>query len=1154
MRRGILRAVSEPLAVPPITLQLASAPHALLGGLRLPLNSTDALLLAWLALEGATPRERLAALLWPASSAEAARIALRQRLFRLRKQLGRDVLEGSTQLALAEGVTHDLHAAPSLLGDFTAADAPEINAWLATRRSTQRALARQSLEARIEALEAAGDAAGALPLALALLDSELLSEDAHRRVMRLHYLRGDRAAAMLAFDRCEQLLKHEVGAAPSRETLALLATIEQSATLPGSTAARSALPAAVLRPPRLIARDTELAALRRGLAAGQVVVLVGEAGMGKSRLLQALAAARPGVLHSSGRPGDALVPYATIARTLRQLLERDPGAADPALRRALAPLLPELAADIPAPSPHQAPHRAPPHAPHQAPHYAPQYPMPHPLTQPVLALLQRAHRSVDTLALDDLHFADDATLELLAALLAAPRHESRPEAPGDTAPRWCLGLRPAATGTRLNDLLQALAAAGPHTRLALQPLGLAQMGAFINSLALPGVDGAALAPVLCQRTGGNPLFALETLKLAWHDGSLATLNSAAGAAALPRPDTLAQLIGQQLQRLSAPALQLARVAAVAGVDFSITLAVMLLGHSALDLADPWAELETQQVLRGETFAHDLIHDAVLQGLPEVIARHLHGQTAAWLEQQGGEPARIAAHWEAAGQRARALPALRAAAEHAHRALRETERIGFLLRAADIAEAAGRNEEAFDLVRNAIEGHMNTIRQADGLPLLERLQVLARTPLQQAQVAGDRAWYSAVLGEFADAISQGEKALHQALPLGDVGLLATVRQRLGTALSVAGRFDAALPHMRAAEPWTVAHGAADEVAEFHGNLAVVLSNLGRPAQAQPHYEHALALSRAQGDHAQQATQLANYASSRLDAGDLALATTQVAHAQRLVTTYEMAGSSAGFIATLAAQCERGAGHYTAALAWCRRAEEILAERNPSRVPVARLNLAQVWLDLGQHARAVQVLGGAALEQARAMPARYAVRWLVLLARVQRRLQQHPRKAVALLLAEAAALAPQNGWPELRLMVQTEQALDPQAEPSAALQQLAAVADAARALHLQGAQLGALLHATALAARHSPGNAAGWARQALTLAPHTEALHADRALRWLAPAQALAAAGDTAAAAEQAQAGQAWLRTTAAAHVAPEFADSFLHQHPLHGPLLAWRIKV
>ena len=1139
---AILRAVPHA----PLTLQLAGSPRAVFADpseRALPLAPIDALMLAWLAVEGPTSRERLAALLWPGSGAEAGRNAMRQRLFRLRKQLGVDAATGSATLALAPGVAHDLQNSGGLLGDLRAPESPELDAWLDSRRAARRAITRHTEEARIEALEAAGDVAGALPLALALLDGDALSEDAHRRVIRLHYLRGDHAAALLAFDRCEQLLKDEVGAQPSAATLALLATIEQSAPVAHSAQVRGALPAAVLRPPRLVGRDAELAALQRGLAAGQVVVVVGEAGMGKSRLLQALAAARPGVLHSSGRPGDALVPYATLSRALRQLLDRDPAAADPALRRALAPLLPELAepTDGPALTTQQ------------------------PLALPVLALLRRARRSVETLALDDLHFADDATLELLQELLAAPRDVVAARV--DTLPRCCLGLRPAAAETRLQGLLQSLATAGPHTRLTLQPLSEGPMAEFIDSLGLTGVTGGQLAPVLCQRTGGNPLFALETLKLAWSDGSLGRLAAPGVAEQLPQPDSLAQLIGQQLARLTAPALQLARVAAVAGVDFCIPLAGHLLNRGALDLADPWAELEAQQVLRGEGFAHDLVHDAVLQGLPEVIARHLHGQTAAWLETQGSPsqapsfapsaadarspaapdlsrravaPARIAAHWEAAGLRARALPALRAAADLARRSLREGERIGFLLRAADIAEAAERREEAFELVRDAIEGHMNTIRQADGRPLLERLQRLARTPLEHAQVAGDRAWYSTVLGEFDTAIAQGTAALALAQPLGDEALLNILRQRLGTALSVAGRFADALPHMRAAEPGLRAHGKADELAEFQGNLAVVLSNLGRPAEAQPHFEHALALSRAQNDHAQLATMLANYASSRLDAGDVALAKTQLSQAQSLASSFEMAGSSAGYIAVLQAQCERGAGHYTAALDWCRRAEDILAERNASRVPVARLQLAQVWLDLAQHARALQVLGGEQLATARRMPARYAVRWLVLMARVQRRLRQNADP----LLEEAAALAPPDGWPELRLIVHTEQALA--LAPHEAMVQLRAVADEAHALSLHGAELGALLHAATLAP--DDATASALADSAVALATTTEALHADRALRYTAPALAWARSGQAERALALWAEGQAWLRTTAAAHVAPEFADSFLHQHPLHRQLL------
>ena len=76
--------------------------------------------------------------------------------------------------------------------------------------------------------EAACDWADALWHAQELLASEPTSETAHRRVIRLHYLAGDRAAALLAFDRCERVLKDEVGTRPSTETLELLATLEQT--------------------------------------------------------------------------------------------------------------------------------------------------------------------------------------------------------------------------------------------------------------------------------------------------------------------------------------------------------------------------------------------------------------------------------------------------------------------------------------------------------------------------------------------------------------------------------------------------------------------------------------------------------------------------------------------------------------------------------------------------------------------------------------------------------------------------------------------------------------------------------------------------------------------------------------------------------------
>lgn len=73
------------------------------GGEPIPLALRDAALLAWLALEGPTPRLRLAQLLWPDSEPEAARNALRQRLFQLRRAVGSELVVGSHTLALAPG-------------------------------------------------------------------------------------------------------------------------------------------------------------------------------------------------------------------------------------------------------------------------------------------------------------------------------------------------------------------------------------------------------------------------------------------------------------------------------------------------------------------------------------------------------------------------------------------------------------------------------------------------------------------------------------------------------------------------------------------------------------------------------------------------------------------------------------------------------------------------------------------------------------------------------------------------------------------------------------------------------------------------------------------------------------------------------------------
>ena len=203
----------------PYRLELAAAPRLVSAdGRALPLAPRDALLLAWLALEGPTPRGRLARLLWPASEEVAARNVLRQRLFNLRKLSGGDVVAGGTTLELAGGVTHDLERADGVLAGLADAEVDgELAQWLALQRERRRDRLRQSLAELADSAARACDWPDALGHANELLALDPLSEEAHRRVMRMHYLAGDRAAVLLAFDACERMGKEGRGARPSAE-------------------------------------------------------------------------------------------------------------------------------------------------------------------------------------------------------------------------------------------------------------------------------------------------------------------------------------------------------------------------------------------------------------------------------------------------------------------------------------------------------------------------------------------------------------------------------------------------------------------------------------------------------------------------------------------------------------------------------------------------------------------------------------------------------------------------------------------------------------------------------------------------------------------------------------------------------------------------
>ena len=614
-----------------------------------PLDRRAAALAVLVALEPGISRERAATLLWPESL--DPRRNLRQQLLRLRQAVGRPVVEGAERLQLEAGIEVEADDALPLLATWSVAD-DDFGAWLLARR-------QQRVRDRLAALAAwrqQAEAEGRLDDAVALAhQAEALDPDSEaprRELMRLLYLRGDVAGALAAYEQLRQRLARLHGAQPSAETEQIARALRAAGAgagpetgrhppaAPLTRAAAVPMPVTLLRPPRLVGRQRELAQLHDGWANARVGLLRGEAGLGKSRLLAEFTHGRH-VAQAAGRPGDRGIPYATLARLLRPLVAAADGRLPASQRRHLAPALPDATALPAADAPAQR------LALHQA-------------VQALLANAQQHGAALDGVVVDDLHFADDASVECLLSLAADPA----------VGQRWLFAQRPAEGGGAAADLRQTLEETGRLQTVDLAPLDEAEMHAFVDALDLPGLTGASIAPALWRHSGGNPLFALETLRLGLADGSLRS-------GRLPRPASVGALIERRLTSLGERALALARVAAIAGADFDVELAEAIIGVPAVDLADAWLELERAQVLRDGAFAHDLVHDACLHLTPAVVARRLHQRCASVLDARNGELARRASHWEAAGYHGRAGPLWVQAAQRARAATREAEAVQLL---------------------------------------------------------------------------------------------------------------------------------------------------------------------------------------------------------------------------------------------------------------------------------------------------------------------------------------------------------------------------------------------------------------------------------------------------------------------------------------------
>jgi DNA-binding SARP family transcriptional activator len=647
------------------------------GARQVSLPDTGAVALAYVALEGQVSRAVLSALVWPGSPEATARNNLRQLKRRLRLACdGDELLEGEESLQLSGHVAVDvlqlrdevLPAEASegeLLAGLQFDDSPELARWLDGARAKVEGWRQRARLAELARREAAGDQAGALALAEAWASREPESEEAGRHLMRLHYLQGQRGAALKAFERLERTLERELGVKPLPETLALARSIEQGARLPSPTASRRPLPLSILRPPVLAGREAEWQVLLEAWEQGQVLVIIGPPGVGKSRLITDFAESRGRWVRTEGRPGDREVPFASTVRSLRAWRTVRPDVQVPEwARRELSRLLPELA------------------LPGEAPPPVASEPDRMRLFDAITEMSTRLMGAYDTLVTDDMHYLSEADLALSRYAFGRMYPSG-----GTSLPRCIQGVRKGEGSESLWSLVRSLEDSGVARVVELNPLGPEGVRSLLAGLGLGGAERHAER--IARYTGGNPLYVVETVKHLVETGAL----EGEWPERLPAPGRVGRLIQRRLEALSPAALRLARVAALARSQFSYALASAVLEVGALQVGEAAVELEAAQVMAGERFTHDLVHEAVAGSIPEPLRRMLHLRLAEVLERLKAPPVVVAHHWFEAGEPQRALPSLLQAANEDEEVMLPGEAAELYARAAALLLEAGRHEEA-----------------------------------------------------------------------------------------------------------------------------------------------------------------------------------------------------------------------------------------------------------------------------------------------------------------------------------------------------------------------------------------------------------------------------------------------------------------------------
>jgi class 3 adenylate cyclase/tetratricopeptide (TPR) repeat protein len=604
--------------------------------------------------------------------------------------------------------------------------------------------------------------------------------------------------------------------------------------LTGASTVRTRLQAARTRGfSRFVGRDAEMDQLRQAAAQarqgqGQLVAVVGEAGVGKSRLFyefthshHVLGTNGAGwrVLEASSVSYGKATPFQPLAELLRgyfRIDDRDDLRTARAkvtgtlltLDRALEDAVPAVLWILDALDPEDRfLGLEPPQRRRRA------------MESVKRALLRESQVQPLLLLFEDLHWIDTETQAVLDSLA---------ESLGSAPVLLAVNYRP--------EYSHGWGSKTYYRQLRIDPLPPESADALLRALLGADPSTAPLAPLLIARTEGNPLFLEESVRTLVETGALAGEPGAyrlvRPVASIQMPATVQAILAARIDRLRPELKRLLQAAAVVGKDVPVTLlaAVAEMADDALHPA--LGELQTAELLYEArlfpdleyTFKHALTHEVAYNGVLQERRRALHATILETLERlhadRLGEHAEMLAHHAVrAGIAAKAVRYLREAGAKAVARSANREAVEFFERAlallAELPETREILSETLDLrialgpPLIAVHGTPSPLVEASylaALELVERLDDAARRFLVLWGL-----WYvSFTRGDYTSAVTAGERLLETARRGNDDGRLLEAHHALWPTLVSMGEVRRALPHLE--------RGIALYDRERHGSYA------------------------------------------------------------------------------------------------------------------------------------------------------------------------------------------------------------------------------------------------------------------------------------------------------------------------------------------------